>query len=126
MDIVEEYYKTGRLRAGCAISCFSGPLPPPDTPPPPMTPPPNKDLIFIYQLKNTIDKNSAYFLWSFFSESHGIFLPEKGPYTSIHCTKLLDIADVHKKMVEYSKLYDLYCFDSIYILPTCVMQAHIE
>lgn len=132
MDLVEEYYKTGRLRAGCAISCvcincITWPRPP-DAPPlvsPPMTPPPG-EIIFVYQLRQPIDDTTATLLWSFFSESHGIFLPEKGPYTRILCTKLLNIPELHKKMVEISTLYELRCFNSIYILPGCIMEAHIE
>ena len=126
MDMVEEYFKTGRLRSGCVITCYSvlPPLPPPANPPPPMTPP--GEIFFVYQLNKPIDKHTAYFLWSFFSESHGIFLPEKGPYATILCTRVLNIPEVHKKMVEFSKLYDLRCFDSIYILPGYISQAHIE
>jgi len=135
MDLVEEYYKTGRLNSGCAVTCYyscSGPCMelhrPPGAPPlqsPPMTPPPG-ELVFVYQLKQEIDTTTATLLWSFFSETYGIFLPEKGPYTRIICTKLLNIPEVHKKMTEFSKLYDLRCFDSIYILPGCIMEAHIE
>jgi hypothetical protein len=125
MDAVEEY-TTGRLRYGCSITCYSvlPPLPPPKVPPPPMTPP--GDIFFVYELKEQIDKNTAYFLWSFFSDTEGIFLPEKEPYTTILCTRVLNIPEVHKKMVEFSKLYDLRCFDSIYILPGYIAQAHID
>ena len=127
MDIIEEHIKTGRLRPICSITCYSvlAPPPPPTIPPPPMTPPPG-EIFFVYELKEAIDKNTAYFLWSFFSETDGIFLPENEPYTTILCTRVLDIPEVHKKMVEFSKLYDLRCFDSIYILPGYIMQAHIE
>ena len=126
MDIGEEHVKRGRLRTVCSITCYSvlAPPPPPANPPPPMTPP--GEIFFVYELKEAIHKTNAYFLWSFFSESHGIFLPEKEPYTSILCTRVLDIPEVHKKMVEFSKLYDLRCFDSIYILPGYTMQAYIE
>jgi hypothetical protein len=80
----------------------------------------------ISQLKQEIDTTTATLLWSFFSESHGIFLPEKAPYTRILCTKLLNIPELHKKMEDCSNLYDLRCFTSVYILPGCIMEAHIE
>lgn len=126
MDMMEEYIKTGRLKPICSITCYSvlPPPPPPTIPPPPMTPP--GEILFVYELKEQIDKNTAYFLWSFFSETDGMFLPEKEPYTRILCTRVLNIPEVHKKMVEFSKLYDLRCFDSIYILPGYTMEAHIE
>lgn len=125
MDRVELYFTRGRLSYGCSITCYSVLPPPPPPPPPPMTPPPG-EITFVYELKEAIDTNTAYFLWSFFSESHGIFLPEKGPYRTILCTRVLNIPEVHKKMVEFSKLYELRCFDSIYILPAYIMQAHID
>lgn len=90
-----------------------------------MTPPPG-EIVFVYQLRHPIDSTTATLLWSFFSESHGIFLPETGPYTRILCTKLLNIPELHKKMLEISSLYDLRCFTSVYILPGCIMEAHIE
>lgn len=134
MDPVEEYYTTGRLSGGCAITCSSSPCVtwsrPPAAPPlvsPPMTPPPG-EIVFVYELKQPIDTTTATLLWSFFSESHGVFLPEKekGPYTRVLCTKLLNIPELHKKMAECSTLYDLRCFNSVYILPGCIMEAHIE
>lgn len=104
--------------------CMDIPLPP-STPPPPMTPPPT-DVVYIYPLKNRIEKKTAELLWSFFSESHGIYLPEKEPYTTIVCTKRLDLPALEKKMVEMSALYDLYCFDSVKILPGYTALLHVE
>lgn len=133
MDLVEEYYRTGRLSSGCAMTCGTSRLcgtcgetpSPPENPPPPMTPPPSEDVLFVYDLRQPIDNITATLVWSFFSESYGIFLPEKGPYTKLLCTQLINIPEVHKKMAEFSKHYDLRCFDTVYILPGCVMQAHI-
>jgi hypothetical protein len=131
MDLVEEYYRTGRLGAGCAVTCSASGLcgscaaDKLTASLPPMTPPPG-EIVFVYELRNPIDSTTATLVWSFFSESHGIFLTEKGPYTRLLCTKLVNIPEVHKKMAEFSKHYDLRCFDSVYILPGCIMEAHIE
>jgi len=104
--------------------CMDIPLPP-TTPPPPMTPPPT-ELVYVYSLKKKIEKKTAEMIWSFFSESHGIYLPEEEPYTTLVCTKVLDLPALVKKMEEMSILYDLYCFDSVQILPDYKTMLHVE
>lgn len=90
-----------------------------------MTAPPT-DLIYIYPLKKAIDKKTAELLWSFFSESHGIYLPEKEPYTTLVCTKPLELPALVKKMAEMSYLYDLYCFETVQILPEYTAMLHVQ
>jgi len=113
MDAVERYYMYGTPE-------------PPSIPPPPMTPPPHYTVLYVYELKQAISKDTAAFLWSFFSETCGIYFQENEPYTQLVCSKLQDVAALQKKIIHMSHVYEVRCFDTVYILPGYQAIASIE
>jgi hypothetical protein len=113
MDLVTQYYD------GIPLA----PMPPPTTPPPPMSPPPHIDIVYIYELKQEITMQTAALLWSFFSESYGIYL--EAPFTKIICSSPIDVAHIQKKIRETASMYDIPSFNTVYILPAYIQVLNL-
>ena len=117
MDLVSQYYD------GIPLAPMPPPISPPSIPPPPMTPPPHIDIVYIYELKEEIDIQTASLLWSFFSESYGIYV--EAPFTKIICSNPIDVAHIQKKIRETAYMYDIPSFTSVYILPAYIQVLNL-
>jgi len=97
----------------------------PEEPHPPMSPPPPYDVLYTYELKNTINRYTAALLWSIFSATDGIYFDDDKPVNRIISKTPIDVNAFHKKITEMSIICDIRCFDSVYILPACIIVSHL-